>query len=276
MRALVNHLLRRSRAGFAHRSAGAERWSAGCAEDFPDSRAAVRDPSGTLIPLTAHFVFGLWDATPLPSRYRTTIARWRQQGWRVKIWNESMVADLLQRYPGQQALYQQLSRGAQRADLVRYVIVYDEGGFYFDCDCRPGLWSLRDYLVRHHRDLTALFFVERVISRRRAHAAASRFPIRRGVSEHPERLANFAFGCTARHRALSELLGTVGERCRQTPVVFDDYGVLYTTGPDAVTDTIHGLERSAAIGRLRIDDHRQFMKHLGSGGWRHGKDRRSR
>jgi len=231
-----------------------------------------RTSSGTLIPLVAHFVYGLWDSTPIPEHYQKTIDAWKAQGWQVKVWNRDMVNNLLERYPDIQSTYRKLSRKVQCADLARYVIVFDEGGFYFDCDCEPSAErSLKNYMIYNQYDASSMFFIEHYATKRVMDITVH-YPIRKNVREREMRLANFAFGCAANHPALKHIIDVVMARCAENPGKLDDYGILYTTGPDAVTEALHDLiEAKWPENYLMLTNNRQFMQHNETGTWRNSK-----
>jgi hypothetical protein len=233
----------------------------------------ARTVSGTLIPLKAHFIYGLWDTTPLPLRYEKCIEEWRAQGWDVKVWHRAEVENVIRQYPVWWDLYQGFERRVQAADLARYVVVYNEGGFYFDCDCSPSALSLRNHLIYAGYDWSSVFFVENAMPDSWIRTTAQRFPIREGVNEQHERLANFAFGAVAKHPALLSILHTVEARCSRNPGQMDDYGVLYTTGPDAVTDTLAKLRPSWPAAQLQVIPHSTYMHHHATGTWRNSQDR---
>lgn len=83
------------------------------------------------IPQLMHFV---WLGSPLPADRRRNIEKWKDlhPGWEVRLWSESDL-DVVTNRPEFDAavLY------AEKADIVRYEIVYREGGVYIDCDFEP-------------------------------------------------------------------------------------------------------------------------------------------
>lgn len=220
------------------------------------------------IPLTAHFVFGLWDTSPMPSEFEHTVRMWRAQGWDTQVWDKAAVEQLMINYPKWQALYDSLSRPVQKADLARYVIVYDQGGFYFDLDAVPihSAKPLKHYIQQSTKP--AIYFLESVQPDSWVEHTARRFPIRDGVNEHPERLANFAFGAVAGHESLQAILDVVVSRVSKNPGPVDNYGVLYTTGPDAVTDALQTWRRTRQQVPFAILPHKQFILHHETGTWR--------
>ena len=251
----------------------------------------------TTIPTTIHFVYGLWDDDPkLPPHYRHTQLMWEYQGWKVRNWGRRDVLDLLEIYPRWKRLYDSVPRKIQKADIARLVIVYDQGGFYMDCDCVPDHKSFLRYFEEKLSTKESVFFIEMVTDSKWTRETAQRFPLRQGKHENPERIGNFAFGATRRHHTIKAILDTVETRCQRVlsqvytswpvplltdlfPVIIptqkkktlSDYGVLYTTGPDAVTDTIQPLRHAIADAQsdvLFVLHHNHFLRHLCAGQWR--------
>jgi mannosyltransferase OCH1-like enzyme len=85
-----------------------------------------------------HFI---WLGSPMPEHLSANILEWRRlhPDWQTYIWTEKNLpilrnSDLYQRAPElvpRDALYQ------FRADIARYELLYDFGGFYADVDTRP-------------------------------------------------------------------------------------------------------------------------------------------
>ena len=94
----------------------------------------------------------IWLGPPLPDHLRSNIYEWERlhPEWMAHVWTEQNLpnlrnADLYQRAEKlvpRDAVYQ------FRADLIRYELLYDFGGCYFDVDTRP-LKSINDELAGH-------------------------------------------------------------------------------------------------------------------------------
>jgi mannosyltransferase OCH1-like enzyme len=54
-----------------------------------------------------------------------------------KLWNEEDCNELINRYPQYKLLYDNFREEIQKIDFIRYLILYDEGGIYVDCDVAP-------------------------------------------------------------------------------------------------------------------------------------------
>lgn len=245
--------------------------SAKTSADNPIS--TIKKKSNPSIPLVAHFCYGLWDDAPLPAYFQQTMMLWEMQKWTVRLWDREQVDKLLAKYPALQALCATLSRKVQKADLARLLIVYENGGYYFDLDCQPMNISLLNELRKKHPEATANFFVECNINPTFANETKS-YPIRKGQPEHLERIANFAFGATPKHPLIWEILELAQLRCIAYPTFNSDYDILYKTGPDCVTECIYRERRFYDESQLWITDHHFFMKHTCAGSWRKNKDLR--
>ena len=54
-----------------------------------------------------------------------------------KMWNSKMCSELVNKYPQYRLLYDNFKQPIMKADFIRYLIMYDEGGLYVDCDISP-------------------------------------------------------------------------------------------------------------------------------------------
>lgn len=223
------------------------------------------------IPEVIHFVYGLWDKTPLPPVYEQTYNLWKSQGWKVKLWNLEEVKALLNlpQYSHYKKTYESLSRNIQRADFIRYLIVYHEGGFYFDLDCQPTSNSLLQELRSSLRTSKNIFFVETITSEDFAKKTAELYPIRRGIPETTVRISNFAFGCHKGSSVLKKVLELATKRCQKNPTITCEYDVLYTTGPDCMTEVVERHSKSVKM----IYETNIYMTHLALHDWYHNKDK---
>lgn len=223
--------------------------------------SSEKESSG--IPTVIHFVYGIWDTTPMPEYYAKTIQLWKKQGWKVKLWNKTDIENLLSRpeYQGYQETYNQLPRNIQKADFIRYLIVYDQGGFYFDLDCRPSTFSLLDELSPILSSSPDIFFIGREHPPKRLDGMLKR------------RIANFAFGTRAKSSLLEKILELATQRCAQYPgPIIADSEVLYTTGPHCVSDIINYTEEPFTL----IKNTKDYLQHTCTGTWREFKDKGKR
>ena len=74
-----------------------------------------------------------------------------------KLWNYDMCEELIDKYPQYKILYDSFRFPIQKADFIRYLILYDEGGIYVDCDICPiadisHLFELQQFFVIWNND----------------------------------------------------------------------------------------------------------------------------
>jgi mannosyltransferase OCH1-like enzyme len=90
------------------------------------------------IPKTFHFI---WFGKPMPQHLRDNILAWSSMhpDWRMNLWTESNLPKLRNQalFDNAEALVPADAVHQFRADLARYELLYDMGGFYADVDTRP-------------------------------------------------------------------------------------------------------------------------------------------
>ncbi len=74
-----------------------------------------------------------------------------------KLWREADCEKLINKYPMYRPLYDNFREEIQRVDFIRYLILYDEGGIYIDCDVCPigdvfNLFEMNEFFVRWNND----------------------------------------------------------------------------------------------------------------------------
>lgn len=90
------------------------------------------------IPMALHFI---WFGKPMPDHLAANVEEWKRlhPRWRCYLWTEKNLpllrnASLFQRA---EKLVPADAVEQFRADIVRYELLYDMGGFYADADTRP-------------------------------------------------------------------------------------------------------------------------------------------
>ena len=116
-----------------------------------------------MIPRLLHFV---WIGSELPSWAARNIAQWRRlnAGWEIRVHDESSLLPCLVEK------YSQVSSWCARADLIRYSVLLQHGGWYFDVD----FWPFRPL---DHADWCWDLANDRVFcSRQQGHKSGERLP----------------------------------------------------------------------------------------------------
>ena len=235
-------------------------------------------------PRRVHFVHGLWEDVPLSRKHLEALETWRTHnpGYTREIWNMSALESVL---PA--AEFRQLSAikvNGNKVDMARYLLLQRVGGVYADLDvycfgpmdellgCRSssagpaaggGAGSPAAPPAPAQRPGTQ--FVAVVESEQPA------FP---GMVERPTRVANYFFASAAAAAGpMRAIIATVAKRMKERPNVATAADVLYTTGPDAVTETVFpGSMGDARLlpgvrlaGKAEAD---KYINHHARGGWR--------
>ena len=98
-------------------------------------KAATALPDAWHIPRLWHHIW--LDDPSVPAAWVDNQAAWQQtlvtQGWTYKLWHEATAQAFLERgWPWLMPLYRRLPLAIQRSHLLRYVVLYEEGGVYAD------------------------------------------------------------------------------------------------------------------------------------------------
>jgi mannosyltransferase OCH1-like enzyme len=241
-------------------------------------------------------IYGLWDTKPFPDYMKKHILEWQKQGWTsLKIWNRQMCEDFLQQISFNSYdwfyLYQMLPRPVQRADLLRYLIIREFGGMYVDIDLQPldnsssSSYEYWNTIMSKNQSHHAWFFIEHVMTEEWTHFTAEHFHCRQGEPEKMIRYANFAFASTPQHPILDDILGLVKHRCQvyllkdqkqepesETDKQQADYEILYTTGPDIISEIVP-LYLNEHKDVITVEEHNDWFYHECAGSWRNQKDK---
>jgi mannosyltransferase OCH1-like enzyme len=177
----------------------------------------------------------------------------------IKLWSKSDCEYLVQQYPEYEGIYR-AANNIMKYDIMRYLIVYHCGGTYLDADI---------VVKKPLSNVTAneCFFIEKIVPLNRNNAGYHE-PIRRGVFEHPIRIANYAFASKAKNPIFLEILAEVRRRMYIQPAPMRDYDVLYLTGPDVVSSVIHTMKKTISINLVSKSVSDGIFEHTCAGEWR--------
>jgi len=230
-------------------------------------------PSGPAkSPLCIHFLHNFnegGEGNKVPSRYLSFIRKWRLMNpvdCIVKH-NPGNIADLLSsnRASLWLALFGSYQHFIQKCDLARYILMYFQGGVYADMDIEVK----QELVVIQKRYPTAKVFLgtERILPQPYA-AAMLGHRIRNGTREHSTRVANYwMMSLVARHPFWSHVMD-IAQKRSDLPVV-EDYDVIYTTGPDLLTEAYHTYDNEAReIALLGPREFSTLLRHHSDGYWK--------
>ena len=230
-------------------------------------------PVNSCVPRIIHRTL-LWDADiPEGARAGYDAFHAANPSWEVRLWRNDEVrrlaADL-----GWLAIFDSYQTNIQRADFARYIILLAEGGCYadFDVSVRKRGFLDRATATISKQDRQAGVVIEACFPeiadypqfRRLCPRAESRThdlqPIRKGKPEVPLRVANYFFLASPGSEMIRRIISLVIERA-SLPVKLD-YDVLYTTGPDVVSEVVFRDPEVAAFIDWRM------LRHNCHSGWR--------
>ena len=107
-----------------------------------------------------HQIYGLFeDGIPIediPAYHRNvreTKVFCEKNNIPYQMWDNEMCNQLITKYPEYKELYDTFRFKIQKADFMRYLVLFDQGGIYVDCDISPikdisELFKLEEFFVR--------------------------------------------------------------------------------------------------------------------------------
>ena len=218
------------------------------------------------IPQEMHFLWGfLGDGNELPCREALNRSTWQRlnQGWGHNVHSPTDVDSLIQ--PSNRKLYSGLPLPIQRCDVARPILLKSIGGVYSDLDVQP--YRDLSWLCGLYPHAGVILIEEVTLTRGSSRRRGNRFPIRNGQPELRLRVANFWMASVAGHPFWTDVMALVEER--SDIEIKHDYDVIYTTGPDVISeafDRAHGKYPDIALVPRHVA--RRFFRHRTHGSWR--------
>ncbi len=218
------------------------------------------------IPQQMHFLWGfLHSGQELPNQEALNVATWRElnQGWDHQVHFPSSIDPFLT--PANRNLYSGLQIPIQRCDVARPILLNSMGGVYSDLDVQP--YRDMNWLCGLYPNAGVILIEEVTLTRASSRRRGNRFSIRNGQPELRLRVANFWMASVAGHPFWEDVMTLVEER--SVIGVQHDYDVIYTTGPDIISeayDRTLGKYQDIALVPRHIA--RRFFRHRTHGSWR--------
>lgn len=224
-------------------------------------------PSNIII----HFIwFGIDSPTPFTNlKYKKCIGSFQKnKDYTIRIWSKLDCDQLVyEHFPMYEELYHSFPVDIMRIDMVRYMIMYIHGGFYFDCDI-----VLKNNLLYICSDYTpCLFFTELYITQEYNNKLIETEPIRCGIPEDIHRIANYGFYSMKETQIWLLILEEIKSRyllAKKMNLIdnIQPYNILYITGPDVVTHIVNRWDGNKMILDKRYSDF--YITHIRTGFWR--------
>lgn len=245
-----------------------------------------------------HFIYGLWsDSDEMPLVYQSNLELWRSLNptHTIRVWNKTQIETLVNNSPNWKDLYYQTTKPIQRSDIARLLILWKKGGMYSDLDLLPKL-SLDQLEVETHlasgkaivgiehpyrkqlvklplgdgrQKVQVILSDERPLGSRKRSAPGHHLPsIRQGIEERLPRISNYWLAAPPRHPFIKNCLSLISQRIH-LPIKLE-YDILYTTGPDILSEAF-SLTSDSLLFVLDYLHFQRAFKHLATGTWRWNK-----
>jgi len=189
----------------------------------------------------------------------------------VHLWGREELEPLAEGY--RKGLWEELSglaRPVMAVDILRWLVLYREGGLYWQLGCIP--WRSMGDFVPDDPKVECRLWTENVMTEAECRAMAEK-PIRGGVPEEPVRVTIGVLYCRKGAAFAKRMVDFLLERAeRWTPK--EDYDVLYITGNAAMSEALDRFGKNDPLVELTgLAETRQMVRWQYHGMWR--KDARS-
>ena len=220
----------------------------------------------------------LWDKE-VPSNVKKMYDTFHKKNkdWKVKVWNMQQCRDLAKKY-NLLDIFDNLKLKIQKADLSRYLIIYDKGGCYVDFDISSN-YTLTEIAQKQKRNQSLTLVVEfchsslknkekyctynKIYNKKRYN---NNMIIRKydknnnNIKEEPMRIANYFLMAKPKSKELFDIIELVKQRSKLE--IKNQYDVLYTTGPGVLSSYCHDNNHNINI------IHNKYIIHRPAGSWR--------
>ncbi len=161
----------------------------------------------------------LWKTETIPQQWQAASHSFRRYhpGWEYRLWtDEKMEIHVRDRHPGLYETFMGFDLNIMRADVFRYILMYDFGGMYCDLDyefVRPYDYGSEELVLALEYD--------------------------KSFGDMENQLANFVFASGPQHKLWRDIL----EDLRlNPPVISNSLDVCVATGPKLVTRVFYSDE----------------------------------
>ncbi len=169
-------------------------------------------------------VHQIWLGSEVPEKYKAWMDSWKIAGWTYKLWTDKEVAN----FPlHNQKFYDEAENYGEKADILRYEILYREGGLYVDVDFQCLKPDLFDAFHRSFDFFMGLQPIESVLVEDRDYVA--------------HRLGNALISSIPKHPSLQKIVLELENSYNDSQMV----GIPQRTGPAYVTRKIREHQKDS-------------------------------
>jgi hypothetical protein len=224
----------------------------------------------------------LWDRT-YPITLRATISKLHKSASLLEptLYTSEEITEILRKYPEYRETYNNFPRKIMKADMARLLILYDQGGWYFDLDIKPAKNSMNDF-IGNFENRNVVVFIEGVLrgDSPKTDPDYDGFPsirkegYERGFEplEEPRVwIGNCFMGAKPGQGIIRDMLDEIVKRSIIDTEKHEDrgYNVLYLTGPNCISTAFHhNKDRYNNIAVVDKEESERYFHHKMSGTWR--------
>lgn len=213
----------------------------------------------------AIWIRGLYKTAYDYSRAWANLERYDSEA-EFHLWGQEELEALSEGYrPGLWKELSGLARPVMAVDILRWLVLYREGGLYWQLGCVP--WRPLEAFVPENPDVECQLWTENVMTEAECRAMAAK-PIRKGLPEEPVRVTIGVIYCKQGAAFAKRMLDFLLERAKRwTPQ--EDYDVLYITGNAAMSEAWDRFGKDDPRVELTgLEETRQMVRWQYHGMWR--------
>lgn len=218
-----------------------------------------------IIPPIIHRVL-LYDKE-YPNNVKTDLEQFKKYNpnFYTMLWHE---IDVLRIMTNEEVdIYTSYVHNIQKSDYARYIILKYFGGIYVDLDILSKKGFYKTYEENNH--LEDLFF-EEITTDDYFCETTKKLPIRNNIPECNLRISNYFMMSKPHSKNIQKILDLCKER--KDLEIKEDYDILYTTGPDVVSEVFDKLDDKPKY--LTKNECDEYFIHNHVGHWRKSYNRK--
>ena len=202
-----------------------------------------------------------------PSNSRTDLKEFKKYNpnFHTILWRESDVLKIMNEE--EVDIYTGYVHNIQKSDYARYIILKYFGGIYVDLDILSKKGFYKTYEENNH--LEDLFFEETTTDDYFCETT-KKLPIRNNIPECNLRISNYFMMSKPHSKNMQKILDLCKER--KDLEIKEDYDILYTTGPDVVSEVFDKLDDKPKY--LTKNECDEYFIHNHVGHWRKSYNRK--
>lgn len=225
------------------------------------------------LPEKIHTIYGMWEDTVIPEEWERNIESWkaRNKGFQIRVWNPDQCEELVRaEFTHLTDLYTTL-HPVMKLNLLRWLILYHEGGYFLDCDVFLKEGTNFQTLWKSMGQPRMMLAVESMISEHECESI-NRFEIRKHDPCTPgPRISTFFVASCTHHPFIHFIIDHIRDHQRLEHSY--DYEIVYASGTDAITSLYRKYGKDFEdMHVLKCEHVNEIMDHRRSSTWKKVKN----